>query len=70
MREPKKGSKMAKPNKDKLKEFFVEHLPYEIDMLRDAYVLLETGLLGRVLENLLIESFCVHARNLIEYLPS
>jgi len=58
---------MAKPKTPELEEFFGEHLPYEINMFRASYLLLGTGLLGAVLNNALIESFCVHARNLIEF---
>ena len=59
---------MAKPNQQLLLEFFTEHLPYEINMLRATYALLQTGgLLGPIVANTLIESFCVHTRNLIEF---
>jgi hypothetical protein len=52
------------------------HLPYEIDALVDAYNVLEmlaakgggfTDDEKRILTNALIESFCVHARNLYEF---
>jgi hypothetical protein len=48
-------------------EFFTDHLPYEINMLRVSFALLSTGVMGPALTNVLIESFCVHARNLIEF---
>jgi hypothetical protein len=52
-------------------EMFERHLPYEIDMLRVTYLMLSTPgaplwFTPNVL-NALIESFCVHARNLIEF---
>jgi hypothetical protein len=56
-----------------LDEFLDEHLPYEVQMLRHTYHLLATGIAVSpaeaqvVVEYALIESFCVHARNLIEF---
>jgi hypothetical protein len=52
------------------------HLPYEIDALVDAYNVLAVLAIKasgfnkderRILTNALIESFCVHARNLYEF---
>ena len=52
------------------KEWMQEHLPYEINMLNSTHRLLDwtdvTLLLNGVLINALIESYCVHARALIE----
>jgi hypothetical protein len=59
-----------------LTQIFKEHLPYEIDMLRRTYAMLEA--LARppvdpetsdqeVQRFALIESFCVHARSLIDF---
>jgi hypothetical protein len=46
---------------------FTADLPYEIDMLRHTYGrLLNHGPEDIVGQNALIESFCVHARNLLE----
>jgi hypothetical protein len=61
--------------REKREEFFDEHFPYEVDMLRGSYQLLQrAGAFGalnqderRQLANALIESFCVHARNLIDF---
>jgi hypothetical protein len=53
-----------------------EHLPYEIDMLRSTYRQLESvanhpphseTAEQKMLRNALIESFCVHARSLIDF---
>lgn len=57
-------------------EFFSKHLPYEITMLRGSHRLLrrldDLGARDDAertdLANALIESFCVHARNLIDFL--
>lgn len=51
-----------------LDEIFETHLPYEIDMLRWAYERLEEKIEDEALCNSIIECFCVHARNLIEFL--
>jgi len=48
-------------------EFFDEHLHYEISMLRATYAYMCVGSFGDILNNALIESFCTHARNLIEF---
>ena len=54
-----------------------EHLPYEIDMLRGTFQLLkeidatggvaETDLAKQLFRNAFIESFCVHARSLLDF---
>jgi hypothetical protein len=46
-------------------ELLGHHLVYEIDMLRETHGKLPDD--HTVLNNALIESFCVHARNLIEF---
>jgi hypothetical protein len=46
-------------------ELLGHHLVYEIDMLRETHGKLPND--HTVLNNALIESFCVHARNLIEF---
>jgi hypothetical protein len=48
-------------------EFFTEHLPYEISMMRGSIEVLSTPLLGTFATNAFIETFCLHARNLIEF---
>jgi hypothetical protein len=50
----------------KLKEFLHEHLPYEIDMFRWTYIQLQIPA-PVMLRNALIESFCIHSRNLLEF---
>jgi len=58
----------------KLVEVIETHLPYEIGMLVFTAKLLETMQPGNLPENeaavrnALIESFCIHARNLIDFL--
>lgn len=58
-------------SKEGLREAFDVHLMYEIDMLRATYTCLASEslmlLFSDVLKNSLIESFCIHARNLIEF---
>ena len=49
---------------------FAEHLPYEINMLKGTYAATARvpGWIGnQVVENALIESFCIHARALFEF---
>jgi hypothetical protein len=48
-------------------EFFRQHLPYEIDMLRSLYVELSRGEYSPLTHNAIIESFHIHACNLIEF---
>jgi hypothetical protein len=51
-----------------LTDIFNEHLPYEIDMLRETYRLLTpTTPATDVYKNALIEAFCVHARSLLDF---
>jgi hypothetical protein len=58
----------------KLVEVIERHLPYEIGMLVFTAELLETMQPGNLpdnenaVRNALIESFCIHARNLIDFL--
>ena len=49
-------------------EIYNEHLPYEIDMLRSTYIHLTANPppVG-VVKDALIESFCVHARSLLDF---
>jgi hypothetical protein len=51
-----------------LDEFLQKHLPYEIEMMRDAIHALATrDKLSWFEKNAFIETFCLHARNLIEF---
>jgi hypothetical protein len=51
-----------------LDEFFTEHLAYEIGMMRDSIHALATrDKLSEFEKNAFIETFCLHARNLIEF---
>jgi hypothetical protein len=54
-----------------LEEIAKKHLPYEIDMLRQTYrKLVEGQVPDEVVGNALIESFCVHARSLLDFFES
>jgi hypothetical protein len=70
LRRLKRGlsSQMAKrkPDENVLKECRDVHFPYELWMLEETYERLK-GLGSGVCRNILIESFCIHARNLIEF---
>jgi len=59
---------MQMPSAAELKNCFEDHLPYEIDMLRVAAARLSKVKRRGVDANICIEVFCVHARNLIEFL--
>jgi hypothetical protein len=49
-------------------EIVKKHVPYEIEMLRETYRLLgTTPPTDRVIKNALIESFCIHARSLLDF---
>jgi hypothetical protein len=51
-----------------LEEIAQKHLPYEVDMLRQTYRKLAEGPLpDAVVRNALIESFCIHARSLLDF---
>jgi hypothetical protein len=43
------------------------HIPYEVNMMRTLYENLKTGSPSRLFRNALIESFHIHARNLMEF---
>jgi hypothetical protein len=43
------------------------HLPYEFEMLQGTYLALEKGGHDTIIANALIESFCIHARQLVEF---
>ena len=52
----------------KLREIIKQHLTYEIEMLFATQAKLQAGEPDRNVRNALIESFCIHARNLIDFL--
>jgi hypothetical protein len=60
-------SKNLKHSPEGLKEAFGHHLFYEIDMLRATSACLASPSFRQIVVNALIESFCIHARNLIEF---
>ena len=49
-------------------EGIIEHLCYEYDMLRQTSKELSNGLPDGVIKNALVESFTLHARNMIDFL--
>lgn len=55
-----------KPAPHLKEEFFTEHLPYEVSMLRAAYELARAQKPAAE-HNALVELFLLHARNLIEF---
>jgi hypothetical protein len=57
---------MAKDHKDH-KEYFEDHLNYEVWMLGETYTRLLVQVPDKVIANALVESFCIHARILIEF---
>lgn len=44
-----------------------QHLPYEFEMLQGTHSILAKGGHDTIIANALIESFCIHARLLIEF---
>jgi hypothetical protein len=50
-----------------ISDCFLEHLPYEIDMLRGTLSLLRVGDINPIAHYSRIESFAIHARNLLEF---
>ena len=50
-----------------LKKFVGEHVKYEIDMLRSTHECLRSRSWDWAVQNALIESFWIHARNLLEF---
>src|SRR5665213_2428310 len=51
-----------------LEEALRDHVSYEIDMLNETFDRLGKPVGDSVMGNALIESFCIHARNLIDFL--
>lgn len=58
---------MANPTQATNEEILGEHLPYELWMLRETYKRLNFPAEDVVLRNALIEAFCIHARQLLEF---
>ncbi|WP_282949535.1 MULTISPECIES: hypothetical protein [unclassified Sphingopyxis] len=58
---------MAKPKQATNEEILGEHLPYELWMLRETDARLKSPPEDYVLRNALIEAFCIHARQLLEF---
>ena len=66
---------MVKPTQQDIDDFLGYHLPYEVEMLRATHILLRHGIplvagdkdWKQLIANVFIKSFCVHARNLIEF---
>ncbi len=58
---------MPKPTNATDEEILGIHLPYELWMLRATYEKLRSPPADEVLCNALIESFCLHARQLLEF---
>lgn len=54
-------------SKEQLREFLVEHLPYEISMMRCAYKFLTLEIKNQYFFNIVMEFYFVHARTLIEF---
>ena len=50
-----------------MKKIIDGHLPYEVDMMRDAHIRLANGIEDSNVKNAYIEVFCIHARNLIDF---
>jgi hypothetical protein len=58
---------MAKPSPEYLTELFEHHLPYEVEMMRYANRCIESDM-DPAAVNIHIEAFCLHVRNLLEFL--
>src|SRR6516162_6299974 len=56
-----------KQSPEGLLEAFAHHLVYEVCMFRLTYLFLRLPAWSGELANAIIESFCVHARNLIDF---
>lgn len=48
-------------------EFLGEHLFYEVQMLQGTYLELQKAGYNHIVTNALIEAFCIHARQLVEF---
>jgi hypothetical protein len=56
-----------KQSPEGLMEAFEHHVVYEVNMLRHTFSFLSVRAWSQELANAIIESFCVHARNLIDF---
>ena len=63
-----KAPAMSGAKEPKLKEVVEHHLPHEIAMLFGLFMRFSEGIPDIHLHNAAMESFCIHARNLIEFL--
>jgi hypothetical protein len=54
-------------SREGMRELLIHHLRYEIDMLRCTFGRLHNPLLHECDKNAFIESFGIHARNLIDF---
>ncbi|SDH76971.1 hypothetical protein SAMN05216338_101328 [Bradyrhizobium sp. Rc2d] len=64
------GKKQKKPKNvtaAQKKDFWEEHLPYEIEMMRAIHHVALQGSPTQAMHNAMIESLMVHCRNLIEF---
>ncbi len=59
--------KNLKHSTEGLMEAFEHHLVYEVNMLRHCFAFLHIPAWSTELRNAIIEAFCVHARNIIEF---
>jgi hypothetical protein len=67
---PSQEAKMAKPAPISPREKLECHYNYEVDMLCETYKYMATADYSgadKLIKNALIESFCIHARSLIEF---
>lgn len=58
---------MSSTDTTKLDFFLTVSLPYELWMLDETFKRLNEPLTDQVIANALIESFCIHARQLIDF---
>jgi hypothetical protein len=63
----KKQKKSKNITAEQKKEFWEEHLPYEISMMRAIYPFALQGSPSRALHNAMVETFLLHCRNIIEF---
>ena len=64
----KRSIRRPKSVTDAVAEAFISrHLPYEVQMMRELHPELTSGRYNQLIHNSNIQSFCIHARNLIEF---
>jgi len=59
--------KLKSVTPDVADKFLTRHLPYEVKMMRELYPELNSGKYAQLIHNSNVQSFHVHARNLIEF---